>query len=72
MALLIDCMAVGVFNRHYANGGVSFFAYALVNVYVYFMAFLQWPVLTLATYSEKDAKKLAESEVLQAELQDEL
>lgn len=49
MILLAESMIAGRFNRHFANGGVQFFAYCILNLYVIAMAVFNWPVLVIAS-----------------------
>lgn len=42
--LFIFCVLFGVFNRHFANGGVQLFAYAFMNMYIYMLCLLNWPI----------------------------
>jgi len=42
----ILCVLFGVFNRHFANGGVQLLAYTVINLYVYLLCILNWPVVT--------------------------
>lgn len=36
----------GVFNRHFRNGGVQLLAYTVMNLYIYLLVVLNWPVRT--------------------------
>jgi len=40
----IFCAIFGVFSRHFDNGGVQLVAYTVVNLYVYTLCLLNWPV----------------------------
>jgi hypothetical protein len=40
----IFCVVLGVFSRHFDNGGVQLVAYTLLNLYVYALCLLNWPV----------------------------
>ena len=40
----ICAVLLGVFSRHFENGGVQVYFYAVCNVYVYALAYLSWPV----------------------------
>ena len=40
----IFCALFGVFNRHFANGGIQLLAYTVLNLYVYLLVILNWPV----------------------------
>lgn len=41
----IFCAVFGVFSRHFRNGGVQLVAYTVVNLYVYAICIINWPVL---------------------------
>jgi hypothetical protein len=32
-----------VYSRHFANGGIQLYALTLVNLYIYLLAYLNWP-----------------------------
>ena len=40
----IFCAIFGVFSRHFDNGGVQLVAYTVVNLYVFVMCLMNWPV----------------------------
>ena len=40
----IFCALFGVFNRHFGNGGFQLFAYTVLNLYVYLLVILNWPI----------------------------
>ena len=40
----IFCVVFGVFSRHFDNGGVQLVAYTLLNLYVFALCLLNWPV----------------------------
>ena len=40
------CILFGVFNRHFANGGLQLVAYTVLNLYVYFLCIMNWPLKT--------------------------
>ena len=42
--LFICAVLLGIFSRHFENGGVQVFFYAMCNIYVYALAYLSWPV----------------------------
>ena len=37
-------MLLGVYSRHFMNGGLQMFFYGICNLYVYALAYLSWPV----------------------------
>jgi len=43
--LFICAALLGVFSRHYENGGVQLFFYATCNLYIYTLAYLNYPVV---------------------------
>ena len=43
--MFIICILFGVFSRHFANGGAQLLAYTAVNIYVYLLCFLNYPVI---------------------------
>ena len=42
--LFVIPMLFGTFSRHFANGGIQLVAYAVINLYVYLLCFLNYPV----------------------------
>ena len=40
----ILCVLFGVFNRHFSNGGIQLLALTVINLYVYLLVILNWPV----------------------------
>ena len=40
----IFCVLFGVFSRHFRNGGFQLFAYSVVNLYIYMLVIVHWPV----------------------------
>jgi len=42
--LFICGVLLGIFSRHFENGGVQMFFYAMCNIYVYALAYLSWPI----------------------------
>mmetsp|Transcript_3813 Transcript_3813/g.4396 ORF Transcript_3813/g.4396 Transcript_3813/m.4396 type:complete len:233 (+) Transcript_3813:231-929(+) len=50
----IFCVLFGVFNRHFANGGIQLLAYTILNLYVFLLAILNWPIKTYRREYELD------------------
>ena len=42
--LFICGVLIGVYSRHFMNGGLQMFFYGICNLYVYALAYLSWPV----------------------------
>ena len=42
----ILCVLFGAFNRHFRNGGIQLFAYTVMNLYVFLLVVINWPVRT--------------------------
>ena len=40
----IFCVIFGVFSRHFRNGGFQLFSYAVINLYIYMLVIVHWPV----------------------------
>ena len=40
----IFCVLFGVFSRHFRNGGVQLFAITIINLYIYMLVIIHWPV----------------------------
>ena len=55
----IFCFLFGVFNRHFSNGGIQLLAYTVLNLYVYMLCILNWPVKVYK--KEYDIKEEQES-----------
>merc|ERR1712076_56522 len=43
--IFICAALLGVFSRHFENGGVQVFFYSFCNLYIYTLAYLNWPVI---------------------------
>ena len=54
----VFCVIFGVFNRHFANGGVQIVAFTVPNLYIYFLVIMNWPVQTIV--KEYDMKEVQE------------
>ena len=44
--MFVLCILFGVFSRHFANGGIQLLAYTVINLYVYLLCALNYPVTT--------------------------
>ena len=42
--IFVLCILFGVFSRHFTNGGVQLLAYTVMNIYVYLLCALNYPV----------------------------
>ena len=42
--LFICGMLMGVYSRHFMNGGLQMFFYGICNLYIYALAYLSWPI----------------------------
>lgn len=42
---MVTTFIVGVYSQHFANGGVQIFFMGFINVYVYALCFVNYPVL---------------------------
>ena len=42
--MFILSVLFGVFSRHFVNGGVQLLAYTIMNLYIYLLCFLNYPV----------------------------
>ena len=42
-AVFLLAFITGVFSRHYDNGGVQVYFYAICNIYVWALAYISWP-----------------------------
>jgi len=42
---LIGAMAYGVFSRHFANGGIQLYFIAILNFYIYLLAYINTPIV---------------------------
>ena len=45
----------GVFSRHFRNGGSTIFFYAMMNIYVWILTYLYWPMTVKFTEYEISA-----------------
>lgn len=42
--MFLVSMLGGVYSRHYGNGGIQIFFVGMVNLYIFVMLFLQYPL----------------------------
>ena len=35
---------MGIFSRHFENGGAQVFFYSMCNIYIFAYAYLSWPI----------------------------
>lgn len=42
----IMCAIFGAYSRHFDNGGFQLLAYTVINLYIYALCILNWPVKT--------------------------
>ena len=42
--LFLCAILMGVFSRHFMNGGLQLFFYGMCNLYIFMLAYLSWPV----------------------------
>ena len=42
--VFICTVLLGVYSRHFENGGIQIFLYSMCNLYIYALAYLSWPV----------------------------
>jgi cytochrome bd-type quinol oxidase subunit 2 len=56
--ILVGTVCGGVYSQHYANGGAQLFCVGLVNLYIYTLAFLNWPIVV--KYAEYDISEALE------------
>ena len=54
----IFCVLFGVFSRHFKNGGIQLVAYTVLNLYVYLLCIINWPVKTYHREFEINEEKL--------------
>jgi Wnt-binding factor required for Wnt secretion len=54
LCICISTLFVGVYSPYYSNGGIFLFFFALFNLYVYSLIYLNWPsdILTPITLHE--------------------
>lgn len=45
--IIIAGLLVGIYSRTFANGGAQIFFVGFINLYIYTMLFLYWPVQVL-------------------------
>jgi amino acid permease len=66
--LIICCFLLGVYSQHYANGGIQCFFIGFVNLYVYALCVLNYPVFVKK--EEFQEVEVVNNSVREVELQD--
>jgi len=61
--LFVFSIVFGVYSRHFANGPVAFFFLGIINLYIYLLLFLNWPVKKSIVQFELAEKKTTSSQV---------